>query len=149
MLDIIIIICCTLGGFAIGKYVENRINAKGKFFQDATRYAEALKENVNGRQLELTKFNAEFCKNSGKAFSEYISGGKLRVRLSKSQKESVAALFGSLDCASSRELIQHLDYYGRLIADESKNIQDKEVAKSSIYSKLGMLLGAMLGILLV
>ena len=149
MLDIIIIICCVLGGFAIGKYIENRINEKGKFFQDATRYTAALKENVNGRQLELAKFNAEFCKSSSKAFGEYLVSGKIRMRLSKAQKDALTALFANLNCASSQELIQHLDYYGRLICDEAKNIQDKEVAKSSIYSKLGMLLGAMLGILLV
>lgn len=149
MLDIIIIICCVVGGFAIGKYIENRINEKGKFFQDAARYTATLKENVSGRQLELAKFNAEFCKNSSKSFGEYLASGKIKHRLSKSQKDSLTAFFDNLNCASSQELIQHLDYYGRLIGDEAKNIQDKEVAKSSIYSKLGMLLGAMLGILLV
>ena len=149
MLDIIIIVCCILGGFALGKYIENRISAKGKFFQDVTRYAAMLKENVNGRQWELSKFNHEFCKTCSKPFAEYITVGQVKLRLSKLQKDNLSAFFDNLDCASLQALVQHLDYHGKLLAEMSKNVMDNEVAKASIYSKLGMLLGAMLGILLV
>lgn len=149
MIDIIIIVCCVLGGFALGKCFERGITDKGKFYQDATRYAASLKENVIGRQLEIAKFNEDFCETCSKSFAEYIADGKLRVRLTKLQKDNLSAFFNNLDCSSSQALIQHLDYHGKLLADETKNILDKEVAKASIYSKLGMLLGAMLGILLV
>lgn len=149
MLDIIIIICCVLGGFALGKCFEKGINEKGRFYQDATRYAASLKENVVGRQLEIARFNNDFGKTCGKAFAEYLADGKVKVRLTKLQKDNLSAFFDNLDCASSQELVQHLDYHGKLLTDETKNVLDKEVAKAAIYSKLGMLLGAMLGILLV
>lgn len=149
MLDIIIIICCVLGGFALGKYFENRICEKGKFFQDITRYASTLKENVLGRQLELSRFNENFTKTCSRAFAEYLNEGKIRVQLSKTQKSNLSLFFDNLDCTSSQALVQHLDYHGKLLADETKSVLDREVTKAAIYGKLGMLLGAMIGILLV
>lgn len=149
MIDIIIIICSVLGGFALGKFFEKKIVAKGKFYRDLLRYVATLKENVSGRQLELRKFNEEFAKTCGKPFAEYVLTGKLSLRLSKAQQSNVSALFNNLDCASSQELLQHLEYQGGILADEGKEVCDNEVSKASIYSKLGMLLGAMLGILFV
>ena len=57
MIDIIIIICCILGGFALGKFLERRTIEKGKFYQDLTTYVMLLKYNVTCRQLELSGFN--------------------------------------------------------------------------------------------
>lgn len=149
MLDIIIIICCILGGFLLGKFIENKIIEKGKFYKDLTRYVSTLRENVSGRQLELFKFNEEFSKTCSKSFADYLRCGKLKLTLKKSQKENVEVFFNNLNCASSQALIQHLDYQGKILADDGKEIIDKEMGKASICSKLGMLLGAMLGILLV
>jgi len=149
MIDIIIIICCVLGGFALGKYVENRIGEKGKFYQDLTRYTVALKDNVSGRQLELSKFNDEFCASCSKVFAEFLSTGKIKLRLSKSEKKNIDAFFDNLNCASSQALVQHIDYQGKILTENADDVINKQVAKASIYSKLGMLLGAMLGILLV
>lgn len=149
MLDIIIIICCVLGGFALGKFLENKVGEKGKFYKDLTRYVAALKENVSGRQLEIAKFNDEFAKSCSKPFANYLQTSKLNLTLKKSQKENITFFFDNLDCASSQALIQHLDYQGKILIDDGKEVLDKEVVKASIYSKLGMLLGAMLGILLV
>lgn len=149
MLDIILVVCCILGGFAVGKYVESKIGEKGKFYKDLVRYVATLRDNVNGKQLELLQFNNEFAKSSCKSFAEYISTGKLRLRLSKAQRENVATFFDNLDCASSQALLQHLDYQGKILVEDGKSVLEREVAKASICSKLGMLLGAMIGILLV
>lgn len=149
MIDIIIIICCVFSGFALGKFIENKICEKGKFYKDITRYVASLKDNVSGRQLELYKFNDEFAKSCCRPFAEYLYTGKLKLALKKTQKENITAFFDNLDCASSQALIQHLDYQGKILIDDGKEVLDKEVMKASIYSKLGMLLGAMLGILLV
>lgn len=149
MTDIIIIICCILCGFAAGKYIENRIRSKGKFYQDLTRYISLLKDNINGRQLELEKFNDSFVETCNKPFGDYLINRKDKVKLSKSQRDNIKAFFDNLNCASSQALIEHLEYYGKILSDEAKSVWDNEVVRSSIYAKLGMLLGAMLGILLI
>ena len=149
MTDILIVICCILGGFALGKFIEKQICIKGKFYQDLNKYVALLKDNVNGRQLELAKFNEEFVKRSGTVFAEFLENGKLKLHLSKSQKNNVSAFFDNLDCASSQALIEHINFHSGLLSDDAKTVLENEVAKSSIYGKLGMLLGAMLGILLI
>lgn len=148
MTGIIIVICCTLAGFAIGKYFQNRITDKGNFYRDLSSYVAILKDNVCGRQLEMSAFNAQFAQNCGKHFGEYLLNGKLNVRLSKLQKGNLIAFFGNLDCVSSQALMEQLDYHGKIIVDDAQAVLKNETAKAQIYSKIGMLLGAMLGILL-
>ena len=149
MIDILIIIGCTLIGYLLGKYIERKIFDKGKFYQDLTSYVMLLKDNVNGRQLELSSFNLEYSQGSGKIFSDFLLNNNLKSHLSKTQKDNLTAFFSKLDCVSSQALIEHIDYYGKILNDDAQNVLQNEVAKSSIYAKLGMLLGAMVGILFV
>lgn len=149
MTDIIIVICCILGGFAVGKFIENQFRSKGRFYQDLTRYLSLLKDNIRGRQLELDKFNAAFASTCSRPFCDYLTSGKFHLKLNKSQRDHVEAFFNNLNCTSSQALIEHIEYYGKILSDEAKFVWDNEVVKSSIYTKLGMLLGAMLGILLI
>lgn len=149
MLDIIIIICCVLAGFALGKLIETKIGEKGKFYQDLTSYVSLLKDNVLGRQLEIASFNQEFAANSSKMFADYILNGKVKPHLSKTQKNNLSAFFDNLDCVSSQALVEHINYHGKVLESDAQNVLQGEVAKASVYSKLGMLIGAMIGILLV
>lgn len=149
MFNIIIIICCILAGFALGKFVERKVAEKGKFYQDLTSYVALLKDNVSGRQLELTNFNKQFSQNCCKAFCDYITLGELKIRLSKVQKVNLTKFFDNTDCISSQALVEHIEYHGKILKDDAQKVMLDEVAKSTIYAKLGMLLGAMLGILFV
>lgn len=149
MLDIIIIICCILTGFAIGKFFERKISEKGRFYQDLTAYVALLKDNISNKQLELGRFNQEYSLKCSKLFADFITNGEIKLRLSKIQRDNISAFFDNLDCVSTRALEEHLDCSGRILIDDYNNVMQNEVAKSVIFSKLGMLLGAMLGILLV
>lgn len=136
-------------GYAIGKYFQRRAYDKGKFYQDLTAYLTLMKDNVTGRQLEMMAFNHEFAKSSCQSFADYIVNGELKIGLSKAQKENLIAFFGNLDCVSSQVLVDHINYHGKILTDDAQTVLQKEVVRSSIYSKIGMLLGAMLGILFV
>ena len=150
MIDIIIVICCILAGFALGKFIERRINEKGKFYRDLNSYVSLLKDNVTGQQLEIETFNKKIATNSSsKVFADYIQSHELKIGLTKSQKSNLTGFFDNLDCASSQALLDHLNYYEKILEDDAQKVLQQDVAKASIYSKLGMLLGAMLGILLV
>lgn len=149
MIDIIVFIGCVLCGYFIGKYLEKGVSRKGAFYQDVRRYAVGLRENVTGRQLELDKFNSEFTQNCSADFAEYIESGKVKCRLSHNQKKNLADFFGNLDCVSSQQLSEHIDYYGKILEDDCKQVTEKEASKAGVYGKIGMLLGAMLGIMLM
>lgn len=149
MTNIIILITCSLCGYACGKYLEKRVRNKGAFLTDLCRYASFLKVNVEGRCIELSKFNSEFASSCSEVFRDYLISGKLKCALTSTQKESVSNFFSNLDCASSQELTKHLDHYVAVFDDMSKQFTQKELSSSSMYSKLGVLLGVMLGIVLM
>ena len=149
MSDIIILIACTLCGYACGKYLEKRIKRKGEFMNDLTRYVMLLKVNVEGRRIELAKFNEEFMTQCSQAFADFLSAGKMRCSLSAIQKSNVEKFFDNLSCASSEELRKHLDYYGTVLGTDAKQVLEGEVAKASVYGKLGLLFGLMVGIVLM
>ena len=148
MTDIIVLIACTLCGFAVGKYVEKRVKRKGEFYNDLTRYVMLLKVNVEGRKVELADFNREFTSQCSSVFADFIDGGKIACSLSGVQKDTVTKFFGNLSCSSSEELSKHIEYYNTVLAADSKQVTD-EVAKASVYVKLGILFGLMVGIVLM
>ena len=148
MIDIIILIACVLCGFICGKCMENRIKRKGEFYADLQRYITLLRVNVEGKQKELSAFNDEFSKNCSQSFSQYIQSDKLIRALSSSQKSNVMAFYDNIGGVSSQELIRHIDYYKAVFESDAKKISE-EVAKASIYTKLGILLGVMVGIVLM
>ncbi len=47
-------------GFLIGKFFEKRISEKGEFYRDLQKYVISFEENVEGRRVELSKFNDGF-----------------------------------------------------------------------------------------
>ena len=149
MLDIIILIACTLCGFACGKYIEKRIKRKGEFFTDLSRYVMLLKINVEGRKLEINSFNEEFSSQCSQIFADYMRDGKFKCSLSPMQKSNVNKFFENLSCSSSEELSKHIDYYSALINADAKQVTEGEVAKATVYVKLGILFGMMVGIVLM
>ena len=82
-------------------------------------------------------------------FSDYLTNGKCKCKLSKNQKKNLLDFFGNLDCVSSVQLSEHLDYYGKILEDDCRQVTEKEASRAGVYGKLGMLLGAMLGIMLM
>ena len=145
MINIIILIACTLCGFALGKYIERRVKHKGEFYNDLVRYLTLLKINVEGRKLELPDFNADFAKQCSSNFAEFMRTGKLKCSLNSLQKSNLNKFFDNLSCASSSELYKHIEYCVGVIGNDAKQIEN-EVAKASVYVKLGLLLGLMVGI---
>ena len=148
MLDIIILIACALCGYVCGKYLEKRIKRKGDFYVDLQRYITLLRVNIEGRQMELSAFNEEFCKNCSDPFSKYIREGKINCVVSSSQKNNILMFFDNIGCVSSQELIRHIDYCKTVFEVDAKTVSE-EVSKASIYTKLGILLGVMVGIVLM
>ena len=148
MLNIIILIACAMCGFACGKYLEKRAKRKGEFYTDLQRYISMLKVNVEGKQVELDTFNEDFCQNSSEVFRRFLCERKYKCTLSSLQKSNITGFFDNIGCVSSQELLKHIDYYKVVFESDAKSISD-EVVKASIYSKLGILLGVMVGIVLM
>ncbi|MCM1534002.1 MAG: hypothetical protein NC099_05045 [Corallococcus sp.] len=149
MTDIILFVACALLGYAVGKYFEKRVKEKGDFYSDLKRYVALFRENIVGRQVELNKFNEEFCSACSDGFAAYIACGKIKCRLTTAQRNNLSAFFDNLDCVSSQQLGNHLDYSFKILSDDCNAVLSNEVAKSNVYGKLGLLFGAMVGIVLI
>ena len=148
MIDIIILIACTLCGFACGKYLEKRVKRKGEFYSDLVRYLTLLKINVEGRKLEIARFNEEYTSQCSQVFADYLRDGRVRFSLNSLQKSNIGKFFDNLSCASSTELNKHIEYCVGVLGTDAKQVES-EVAKASVYVKLGLLLGLMVGIVLM
>lgn len=145
MLDIILLLCTTAAGFLVGLYLQKRVARHNEMWNDLTRYISALKLNVTGRQRELADFNAEFVSTCGATFRDCLNSKKY-PKLNAQQKKRIEDFFANLDCAGSEQLLQNLDYYAKQFEGDLKDSAEA-VKKSSVYVKLGILLGAMIGIL--
>lgn len=149
MIDIIVVTICSVGGFLLGKYMEKRAVSKGDFYKDLVKYVDLFKLNVNGRQVEIDKFNTDFSASCSPAFYKRLVSGELSVNLKPMQKRDIDNFFAGLNCSSSQELLKHLDYYGVIFSDEYSSIFNADVKRATLWSKLGILLGVMAGILLI
>lgn len=148
MLDIVIIITTSVCGFFVGKFLEKRSAQKKIFYSDMLRYIDQFAFNVKNMQKELGVFDNEFSRDCSEVFRAYLKESKFLFRISKSSKTALADFRKDLNCISSEELLKRLDYYKGIFSAEFNAVCD-EYKKSAIYSKLGILLGVMVGILLI
>lgn len=149
MINIIIIIVCALCGFLLGRAIQRNVAQKCDFYKDLSRYVDLFKINVTGKQIELAQFNANFAENCSNVFSQYLSVGKFPMRLATREKQDIAVFFDGVASFGSAELIKHLDYYSNIFARISKSAMEVELKRAALYSKLGILLGVMIGILFI
>lgn len=127
----------------LGKYCKRRLTERHAALCDAARYAQALKVNVEGRQQQMTQFTEQFCMTASQPFCNVVQGkyGCLKG----TEKAVVAEFFAKTQYSSAEELSYTLSEYGerlRALAEEAR-IQ----AEKTVYPKVGLLLGAMAGIL--
>jgi len=134
-----------LCGFLVGRFLQKQALAKNSMYLDLLKYVAALKLNVSGRQVELAVFNAEFSANCSEPFRALLQNNKY-PRMSSDKRKTVQDFFANLNCASGNQLLQHLEFYETQLRPDAEQCA-QAAAKSSVYAKIGILLGAMVGIL--
>lgn len=145
MIGAILFVCSVLCGFLAGRYFQKKSLRRNDLLSDVSKYLSALKLNVTGKQLELKKFNEGFLESCSKTFCEFLTEKKFPA-LNALQKKRIEDCFSNLDCVSGEQLLQHLDFYAKQFEADVKDCAEA-AKKSSVYVKLGLLLGAMAGIL--
>lgn len=145
MSNIILLICCISIGFLVGNVFRKQCVWEADLLGDAVKYVAALKLNVGGRRAELTKFNEEFLEEASDAFRCYFQGTN-KVRLQSERKKHLQKFFANVDCASAEQLLQHLDFYHEIFLGDFEVCRQRKKT-SAIYVKLGLLCGAMVGVL--
>ncbi len=150
MTEIVILFCTITCGILVGSYLQERLRAKITFCEDLSRYVSLLRVNVRSRQKCIKDFNAEFSLGCSKIFGEYICGvEKQNAVLSKQDRKTLSTFLKEINCMSADELNKQLEYYQKVFDELKINIEQQAKQKSGLYIKLGALIGAMIGILLL
>lgn len=145
MSGILLLICCILCGFCVGLFLQRRERDNVTFVEDLLRYIDLLRVNIDTERKSLAAFDSEFVARCGKQFSDYRSGtggapGKRTGKLADDFFDGVVA------CNNSQQLAKHLDYYKAVVAAQLAEMSCGGKRKG-LYVKLGLLLGAMVGLL--
>lgn len=148
MTGILVLICCILCGFCVGLFLQRRQTEQVAFLTDLTNYLSLLRVNVDGKRLPLPQFDSQFCQRAGESFKQYLCGNK-SVPLSATDGKIVASFFDGLKCNTGAELVRHIEYYQQVFAQVSARYLQNAEKQRGMYIKLGVLLGAMIGVLFV
>lgn len=146
MSGILVLICCILVGFCVGLFLQRRKTDNLSFVEDLLKYIELFRVNVTTGRKTIQGFDEEFAATCGRAFADYKNN--LSSGLDKDVKTLADEFFvGAEQANNSQQLLKHLDYFqtkvGSKYAEFSKNA-DKQ---KGLYVKLGLLTGAMVGLL--
>ncbi len=145
MINIILLLCCIFVGFLLGIVARKQVVARAELFADAVKYVGLFKLNVGGKRLEVAQFNARFLSDCSESFGRYLEKRE-SCRMSAQHKKHLQEFFDNLDCTSGEAVIQHLDFYEKIFREDWDACR-ASATKSSLYVKLGLLIGAMIGIL--
>lgn len=145
MTNIILLICCIFMGYLLGRGAQKQVIARAELFSDAVKYVEFFRLNVDGKRMEVARFNEEFLKDCSEPFRHYLTKGG-GCRLSAAQSKHLKDFFQNVDCATSEMLLQQLNFYDKIFHDDW-NLCRESANKSALFVKIGLLCGAMVGIL--
>ena len=115
--------------------------------KDLSNYVALLRLNLDTKRRPIKEINKEFGEKCGKAFRTYLTDPTAYIPTDKQLRADVVAFTQGLSCGSSSELAKHLDYYGKMFAELADKAEKDGKSKSGLFVKLGLLLGAMVGIL--
>lgn len=146
MSGILLLIYCILCGFCVGLFLQRREKDCMTFVEDLLRYIDLLRVNIDTERKSLAVFDSEFISRCGKQFSDYHRSGTGGAPSKRTGKLADCFFDGVVACNNSQQLAKHLDYYKAVVAAQLAEMSCGGKRKG-LYVKLGLLLGAMVGLL--
>lgn len=130
----------------MGLFLQRREKDCVTFVEDLLRYIDLLRVNIDTERKSLAAFDSEFISRCGKQFSDYRSGTGGGAPNKRTGKLADEFFDGVVACNNSQQLAKHLDYYKAVVAAQLAEMSCGGKRKG-LYVKLGLLLGAMVGLL--
>lgn len=160
ILCVLVILFTTIVGFCISRLYKLKIS----LFLDLVNFCNAYEANLDYYQKTLEDFIIDFCQNSSYEFILLVESyfnltiDKPResffykifsINLSNNQKSQIENLFNSLgksDAVSQKKQLSTYKYYFKKELESAKCAYE---TKGKVCSKLGMILGFFLSVLIV
>lgn len=129
--------------------MQSAINAKNLFYLDTLKYIENLQINIKTKQIGISLFNQEYSKICTSEFKAFLLDNKIEVRLSRAERKNILSLTNTMLDTSSDSLYSNLSFVSKQINDDYQLFYNSMFLKSKVYDKIGLLVGAIVGILLM
>lgn len=149
MTDILVLFFSIGSGFCVGKYLRDRLWDKNQFYLEVIKYTKLLIANIQSKQIELDIFNKSFCSSCNSTFCNFILSGVVPSYFNKSDSAFFTRYYGSLKDSASNKLLPTLQFDLQQLDALYHTFSIDKLKYSKIFVQLGLLCGAIIGILLL
>ena len=156
MIDIVVLILCVFVGFVLGRRSERMLFNKERLFTSMHDFARNLLYNARYTKLPLKEFVENYnAGNGAEVFSQcvdrYFYGKDIAIsaKLTAQQQKYIEDFWHNLSALNTEQFVGHVEYYGNYFADQSEKLRKECADKASLGPKLGILIGAIVGLMLM
>ncbi len=150
MTDIVVIFCCAMLGFVVAKIINKQLYSKEKMYCYLMNFAVDMRINVQYAKQTLSVF----LDSSSKDYKEYIQQllsqeMSFGCNLSNVEQAEITEFIVGLSANNSSSILHHLDRYIAVFESQYNKMHLANKLQFSANTKVGILLGAVLALLLI
>ncbi len=150
MTDIVIIFSCSMLGCLIARLVNRSIRNRELLYMQLYTFTCDFADNVEHEKLTLHGFITVSAKCYRELMLHLLSDGSvIGCRLTNSDMLEIEQFLVGLEATNSEILLLHLSRYGATFDSKYNELHKVNIMQCSVNSKVGILLGAVLALLLI
>lgn len=157
MTDILLLILSPLAGYLLASACCKIPQNKQTLWQTVNLFAVELLNNVQFNKQSIENFAMQFVQRSSNTslspyIEYYILGKQADTKLPRQtaiEKDMLEKFFDGLYQNNAQALINHLEYYSKLIKEHLDEIKSNNKKILPLYPKLGILCGIAVALLLI
>lgn len=150
MTDIVVMICCAMLGYVVARLINNRLIAREWVYEYLSLFVVDLSDNVKHEKQTLHSFVASSNKPYKDTVLQLLNSGSInKCSLSSSEQAELSQFVRGLDATNSSALLLHLDRFADIFDKQYIALHNSNKSQCSVNTKVGILLGAVLALLLI
>lgn len=147
----------TVGGFCVGEARRQKLTARRRTLESVLELLTRLRQEIAYRRTDLNRLYAILAAGCGpgspleRSFRDAEGFGQMQPPATLRDEEAAcfAACFGGLGHADAKQECARLDYYKERFGGFLDQAREEEQRSTSLDRRLGLAVGAMLGLLVL
>lgn len=147
----------TVGGFCVGEARRQKLTARRRALESVLELLTRLRQEIAYRRTDLNRLYAVLAAGGSpggpleKVFRDAEGFGQMQPPTTLREEEAAcfAACFGGLGHADAKQECARLDYYRERFDGFLNQAREEEHRSASLDRRLGLAVGAMLGLLVL
>ncbi len=150
MTDIVIIFCCSLLGYVVARIINNRLRNREMVYEQLSMFAHDLSINVQHEKQTLYSFVSGSNKSYKDTILQLLDNNKVAgCSMTSGALDEIHQFTAGLDATNSSALLVHLARYSEMFDKQYLTLHNANKIQCAVNSKVGILLGAVLALLLI